>query len=280
MALATLLNIPSLASQLPSKGRPTGRRTGFDWLTLHYNGPKVAAAGDPAREIKQLQIDARVHIDKDWANNPAAPVHGRRIMYDLAVLSDGSAYVLGDPDDLLFHCGNQIGNARSYALHVPVGGAQDVTERQWQTVIRIYEQLAAHHGWPGVSRFVGHREWPRGNGQPVLTSDPKYIQPNQSVCPGKNLMSRLIGYRNSAAVRFPAGAVESYLVIDPCSADPASNFANVRQAPDVGAPIAGQLQPGTPVLIDSIRDGWAHLAPANPFRDLGFVSASLLRKAA
>jgi hypothetical protein len=110
MDLAALLNIPSLAPQLPHTGRPTGRRIGFDWLTLHYNGPSVAAAGDPAGEIKQLQVDAQFHINKNWAKK-GAPVHGQRIMYDLAVLSDGSAYVLGDPHNLLFHCGNQSGNA-------------------------------------------------------------------------------------------------------------------------------------------------------------------------
>jgi hypothetical protein len=281
MDLAALLNLPSLAGQLAHTGRRNGRRTGFDWLTLHYNGPAVAAAGNPAGEIVQLQVDARDHIKRDWdLRDNTPPVHGQRIMYDLAVLSDGSAYVLGDPEDLLFHCRNQIGNARSYALHVPIGAAQDVTEPQWQSVVRIYERLAAHHGWPGVSRFVGHREWPRGNGTPMPSSDPSRLLPSQSVCPGQNLMTRLIGYRNSASVQLPAGAIASYVIVDPCSADPASNFANVRQAPDLGAPIAGQLQPGTPVLIDSIHGEWAHLAPANPFRDLGFVSASLLRKAA
>jgi hypothetical protein len=70
-----------------------------------------------------------------------------------------------------------------------------------------------------------------------------------------------------------------FVVIDPCSANPADNFASVRQAPDPGAIEAGRLQPGTPVLIDGIKDGWAHLARANPFRDLGFVALSLLREA-
>ncbi len=70
-----------------------------------------------------------------------------------------------------------------------------------------------------------------------------------------------------------------FVVIDPCSTNPADSFASVRQAPDLGAPEAGRLPPGTPVLIDVIADGWAHLAKANPFRDLGFVAVSLLREA-
>jgi hypothetical protein len=280
MDLAALLNIPSLASQLAHTGRRNGKRTGFDWVTLHYNGPVVAAAGDPAGEIKQLQIDAQFHIDKVWGGSQASPIHGQRIMYDLAVLSDGSAYALGDPDDLLFHCGNQIGNSRSYALHFPIGGAQDVTERQWQSAVHIYEQLAAHHGWDGMSRLVGHREWPRRTGQPSLSTDNSRLLPEQSVCPGKNIMSRLIAYRAGTAVHIPAATTQAFVILDPCSADPASNFANVRQAPSLMAPIAGQLPPGTPVLIDSIEQGWAHLAPANPFRDLGFVATNLLRKAA
>jgi hypothetical protein len=281
MDLATLLNLPSLAPQLAHTGRRNGRRTGFDWLTLHYNGPSVAAAGNPDGEIKQLQIDAQFHIDKVWGHDGATPLHGQRIMYDLAVLSDGSAYVLGDPDDLLWHCGNAIGNAQSYALHLPIGGVQDVTEPQWQTTIRIYEQLAEHHGWPGTSRLVGHCEWPRkSNDQPVLSTDIYRVQPEQSMCPGVNIATRMIAYRTGLATHTPAATVQAFVVIDPCSTDPASNFANVRQAPALAAAIACQLAPGTPVLIDSISGGWAHLATANPFRDLGFVAVSLLRKAA
>jgi hypothetical protein len=71
-----------------------------------------------------------------------------------------------------------------------------------------------------------------------------------------------------------------YIVIDSCSANPADNFASVRQAPNPGAPEAGRLNPGTPVLIDGIENDWAHLSQANPFRDLGFVPTKLLRKAA
>jgi len=281
MNLAALLNLPSLAPQLAHTGRRNGQRTGFDWLTLHYNGPSVAAAGSPAGEIKQLQSDAQFHITKNWAENGQPPLHGQRIMYDLAVLSDGSAYVLGDPDDLLWHCGNQIGNARSYALHFPIGGVQDVTEPQWQTAMRIYEQLAAHHGWPGTSRLVGHCEWPRKTtGQPVLSTDIYRVQPHQSMCPGVNIATRMIAYRARLTMHMPVATVQPFVVIDPCSPDPANNFANVRQAPSLEAPIAGQLQPGTPVLIDSVSDGWAHLAVANPFRDLGFIALSLLRKAA
>jgi hypothetical protein len=75
----------------------------------------------------------------------------------------------------------------------------------------------------------------------------------------------------SMASRSPASTVLEFVVID---------FANVRQAPSPTAPIAGRLEPGTPVLIDSVTNGWAHLAVDNPFRDLGFVAMSLLRKAA
>ena len=69
------------------------------------------------------------------------------------------------------------------------------------------------------------------------------------------------------------------MVVDPCSSNPANNFASVRQAPNLDAIEAGQLAPGTPVLIDVIADGWAHLAKANRFHDLGFVPLSLLRQA-
>ncbi|HEU4327367.1 MAG TPA: peptidoglycan recognition family protein [Roseiflexaceae bacterium] len=66
-------------------------------------------------------------------------------------------------------------------------------------------------------------------------------------------------------------------VIDPCSSDPADNWAAVRQGPGASYPIAlggtAHLYPGTIVEVDQVRpDGWSHLA-----NDLGFVATTLLR---
>jgi hypothetical protein len=85
--------------------------------------------------------------------------------------------------------------------------------------------------------------------------------------------------RGLAPTTSSAPPPQPFLVIDPCSANPADNFASVRQAPTLKSPEAGRLQPGTPVLIDVIKDEWAHLARTNPFLDLGFVPVSLLRQA-
>jgi hypothetical protein len=74
-----------------------------------------------------------------------------------------------------------------------------------------------------------------------------------------------------------ANTIMRFAVIDPCSANPAENFASVRQAPRSDAIEAGRLAPGTPVAIDAIADGWAHLARENRVRDLGFVPLRLLR---
>jgi hypothetical protein len=71
----------------------------------------------------------------------------------------------------------------------------------------------------------------------------------------------------------------SFAVADPVSPNPAENFASVRQAPRADASEAHRLRPGARVLVDSIEDGWAHLARANRFKDLGFVQAHLLRPA-
>ncbi|HEU4322110.1 MAG TPA: N-acetylmuramoyl-L-alanine amidase [Roseiflexaceae bacterium] len=72
-------------------------------------------------------------------------------------------------------------------------------------------------------------------------------------------------------------------VINPCSSDPADNWAAVRQGPGINPktkqlyPIAlggtARLNPGTFVEIDQVRaDGWSHLA-----NGWGFVATALLR---
>jgi hypothetical protein len=91
---------------------------------------------------------------------------------------------------------------------------------------------------------------------------------------------RVSAPREQVSTGHPALTPLPYIVIDTCSASPTDNFASVRQAPRADAQEAGRLDPGTPVLIDAVEDGWAHLAQANPFRDLGFVATNLLRKAA
>lgn len=57
------------------------------------------------------------------------------------------------------------------------------------------------------------------------------------------------------------------------------DYAAVRQAPRRSAPEAGRLASGRIVLIDSWKDGWPHMSPDNPERDLGFISPDLVERA-
>jgi hypothetical protein len=64
------------------------------------------------------------------------------------------------------------------------------------------------------------------------------------------------------------------------------SVVNVWQGPGTGFAVAGQLQRGTKVLVDSFSTGekllgsdqWAHLSVENACRDLGFIHSRLLRK--
>ncbi|HEU4322111.1 MAG TPA: hypothetical protein VFS21_03090 [Roseiflexaceae bacterium] len=83
--------------------------------------------------------------------------------------------------------------------------------------------------------------------------------------------------RWQAEERRALGARRRMQVIDPCSSDPADNWAAVRQGPGVHYPIAlggtARLEPGDIIQVDQVRaDGWVHLASG-----LGFVSKRLLK---
>lgn len=263
---------------LPQKRGSNGvRGVAPSWLTLHYNGPSVAGAGNPIAERAQLVADANYHINKIWGyDNDLTPIYGHRIMYDYAVLSDGVVLDLGDPHDLLFHCGNATGNRRSRAVHVPVGGAQDVTDRQWAGVVRLYEALAQDFAWAGRSCLVGHCEWPRAIGSlPIVRNDAYHVQPGQSQCPGAHVMDRVIDYRTAR----PSPTRLTFHI----RAD--VPVANVRTAPTTASTIAAwqqqpyRLKAGDEVIADAIVTGvavgterrWVHLA-----NQLGFVHWSLV----
>ena len=197
-------------------------------------------------------------------------------MYDYAVLSDGVILDLGNPRDMLFHCGNQLGNKRSRAVHVPVGGAQGVTDRQWDGVVRLYSALADQYHWLGRTALVGHCEWPRGTSSaPVVRNSGYTVQPGQSQCPGAHVMDRIISYRTGQAppIRLLYHIRQGI------------DYANVRTAPDATSLIAvdgdhpARMKPGDALVADAIVSGapvlgekrWLHRADG-----LGFVHWSLV----
>ena len=223
-------------------------------LTLHYNGPAVAGAGRPERELRQIvEIDVPNHQQRIGADS---------LMYHLVVLSDGSIYQTRAFDLIAWHCRNRVGNHHSLAIHLPVGGAQRATPRQWDATVALFDALIEDYGLEGPEIVKGHREWA------------------ETECPGPLLMSRLRAWRGGSA---PAADV---------APRPTSGFfrvrrdvsaARVRTGPGRDFPIAldgkACMWPGDLLDADDVVAGeaiagdprWMHRRDG-----LGFVHASLL----
>lgn len=239
-----------LRDKLPRAQWEIGHRNGPPLgATLHYNGPPVGAAGNPAAEQAQLAIDARYHMRPDL-------IGGDGIQYHYAILSNGDVCQLRNETAILWHTANGVGNNTHLGIHLPLGGAQDATARQWQATIELFDQLIARYGWPGRSAILGHREWPRSDGKP------------QKSCPGPILFRRLQLWRGQLE---PAAGQITYYTVKAAIAT-----ANIRQGPATSYRIAGQAHAGDTLEIDAIVAGgrWAHLASG-----LGFIAISLLEPA-
>lgn len=162
--------IKDLRTQLARANWNIGKRpTGPRFITLHWNGPTVAAFGNPKGEIEQLKFDARYHIAKDWGNGQ----HGDGIMYHGATLSDGSHYQLRDWNAVLWHCRNYEGNLWSLAWTCPLGGTQKPTSKQHYAVREVLAQLCDMFNIPWYN-VRGHNQWASttcpGTLQPILDS--------------------------------------------------------------------------------------------------------------
>ena len=244
-----------LRGTLPSRGSVIGRYAAKTGITLHYNGPPVA---DRSRhgELAQLRVDARYHMERVWGTDRnGRPLYGKGIMYHFAVLSSGEVVALSDLDEILYHCANATGNRESIAVHLPLGGAQDASEAQWDGFGRLCEALIGDFAMAGRQVVRGHREWPRLDGIA------------QSACPGPLLMRRLVVWRGM----LPAPV--AYRVI-------ASSGANIRRGAGVAYPVAGTVRAGEALLIDAVMDvggteaRWGRLADGR-----GFIATRLLEVA-
>lgn len=241
-----------LRDKLPRAAWSIGRRyQAPGGATIHYNGPPVGGAGDPDREIAQLAVDARYHMRPPAAGG----IGGDGIQYHYAVLSSGLVCQLRDETAILWHCANARGNQTHIAIHLPLGGAQNATERQWRATTDLFNQLALRYGWPSRSVILGHREWPRSDGK------------RQKECPGPLIFRRLTLWRGELA---PSSARSFRIAVD---------VANVRQGPGTAFKVAGQMRAGELLIADAIVSGatvggdtrWAHRSDG-----LGFVHWSCL----
>lgn len=155
------------------------RKTG---VTLHYNGPPVPThhqRGDGW--IKHFHNIALYHRD---ATNQWKKWKADGICYHYAVLPDGTVFQMRDRDAILWHCGHQVGNAHSIAIHLPIGGNQQPTEAQWAATAALCDDLLERYDLAGRELVKGHQEW------------------STSACPGPHIMRRLRDYRSQPPVEW------------------------------------------------------------------------------
>lgn len=251
-----------------------------DHVTFHFSDV-IYTDRSRAAELRRILDEARYQIGKNWGQPGQPPVYGDGLMYDFVVLSDGTIARTRRDRRQLWHCRNRAGNAHSWSVHVMLGRGQDVTPEQRRSIFLLFDALCADSHIPRA-RVVAHCEWPVLTGQAV--AGPAYhVQPGQSECPCPILWASVVApYRAgpSAGVAAPHRTMH---IIAQCSPDPSDNFAAVRIAPSrtaAPAQIAGQevrLDPGTRVIVDSLENGYYHLADDNPAGGaIGFVAQSLL----
>lgn len=159
-----------------------GTRKRTRYFTIHYNGPRVAAAGNPIGEIAQLQFDATYHMRPGALG---APNGGDGIQYHGATLSDNMNLQLRDWLALLWHCGNFIGNRESIAWHVPIGGTQKPKDAQLYELFDVVIPAFQVAFDIPTANVLGHREWKRTD------------------CPGIPLFNALKEWRANRTTHIP-----------------------------------------------------------------------------
>ena len=232
-----------------SRRKRTGSVTG---ATLHYNGPPVAGFGTPEREVRQL-----VDVDVPWQQRSLG---ADSLMYHFAILSDGTIHQTRDLDLIAWHCRNTEGNNHSLAVHLPLGGVQRPSAKQWDATVALLEAIMGEYGLEGRGVVKGHLEWA------------------STECPGPVLMQRLREWRAGPARAEPgAGTGALFRVRRDVSA------ARVRTRPTREAPVAldgrARMFPGDVLDADAVEVGeaiggekrWARRRDG-----LGYVHLSLL----
>lgn len=233
-----------------ARRRRTGAVTG---ATLHYNGPPVPGAGTPERELRQL-----IDVDVPWQQRSLG---ADSLMYHFAVLSDGTICQTRDLDLIAWHCRTSDGNNHHLAVHLPIGGTQRPTTRQWDSTVALFEEIIDEYGLGGRSAVKAHQEW-------VSTE-----------CPGPVLMQRLRAWRTGSGTRATAQTGGLFRIKRDVSA------ARVRTGPTRQSPVAldgnARMYPGDLLDADRIENGeaiggekrWAHRRDG-----LGWVHLSLLSR--
>lgn len=249
------LQIHDLRPRLDVRPNPRSRRRrvgAVTSLTLHYNGPPVPGAGTPERELRHIVgVDVPNHQQRLDADS---------LQYHLVVLSDGTIHQTRDFDLIAWHSRTAQGNEHSLAIHLPIGGVQRPTARQWDATVALCEELVAAHGLSGRDAVKGHLEWAA------------------TECPGPVLMPRLVGWRGA-----PAGDARDTGALFRVRRDVSA--ARIRTAPTRESPVAldgrARMWPGDVLDASEVVAGepigrerrWARRRDG-----LGYVHLSLLTR--
>jgi hypothetical protein len=219
-------------------------RVGERYITLHYSGvnyPKTTHAG----ELQRILDEAKYQLNKNYAQAGKPPAYPDGLLYDVVILSDGTRVKTRARPVQLWHCGNQLGNTQSWAVHLMLGPKQDATEAQWQATIGVFADL----GIPRAN-VVGHNEWPRTTGAPRIS--PIYtLLPGQSECPGRFLHQRLAQWRVQSPappVPVPPDPLRAEVLPGPqsttihCSKETATFYVTRGGFPLFGYPVKEEFQ--------------------------------------
>jgi hypothetical protein len=175
-------------------------RVGEDWVTFHYSAVDYADRSE-AVELRRILSEASYQLHHNYGKW-YAPAYPDGMLYDVVVLSSGQIVKTRGKHQQLWHVGNSIGNAKSYAVHVMLGGNQNVTPAQRQGVFNVFDALRRESGIPRQN-VIAHCEWPRSVGLPIRASSYRLL-PGQSACPGAVLFkSVVLAYRNMPDVITP-----------------------------------------------------------------------------
>ncbi len=266
-----LAALPRHPQAQPQRAPLTPRSITFHYSAVAYNDRS------PVAEHARVFAEARYQLQKSWGTNQQGkPIHGSRYQYHYLVFSDGRTAILNDLIQL-WHCGNSQGNRESIAVHVMLGGSQDVTPAQRAALFTLFDDLRQAYAIPR-SAVVGHCEWPRGAG-PAAPRPVYHLEPGQSACPGRTLFDSVVAaYRAAVFAPDPTPvATEPKMYV-------AVAYAWIRDRPTTLSNRVGEIAGGTVVAVNAIvpgqhvnwnrfsSDQWAELAAG------GFVWYPQLRE--
>lgn len=91
------------------------------FIVVHYQGQDVLRDLDDFLALKLIEADAWSHITRDWSPEIPGVQGGGGIMYHELIAPSGTVFLVRSGDEWLWHCGDDEGNKRGYAIQVMCG---------------------------------------------------------------------------------------------------------------------------------------------------------------